>query len=266
MAIKISGSISLILSFICALSAFGQAVGAPAPVTIQPITEKVLAGSTIQLIFYVGNDAAPVANLFGLGFEVHFDNGKYLQPVTPDQVQSGPFLEPNTYNFAKYEPDRSMVSLAVSRKLGDVGQSGHGEVLYYSFTIAENTPIGTVICFSLANVFGNDSVGTAVDVIGGPPMCITVADLEITVVPNPFTPNDDGSNDGVEFRREGGFPPEWTIMILDRSARMVRRLANGKNLWNGTDNQGRDMLPGIYLYLIQDGEEIIKRGVIGLVR
>lgn len=237
-----------------------------APLTIQRPEGRLLAGDVIRLSFYVGSASEPVAGLFGLSFELKYTAKQFVRPVTPEQAVSGPFLEPNTYNFAKHEPGRNLVSLAVSRKLGASGQYGEGEVLIYSFVVSPDAPVGTEICFSLENVSANDSVGAAIPLVAGPALCLKVAELTIDVVPNPFTPNDDGSNDQVEFKREGGIPPEWNIVIMDRDGRVMRRFSNGENKWNGLDQQQRAMLPGVYLYMIQNGEEIVKRGVIGLVR
>jgi gliding motility-associated-like protein len=244
---------------------FGQNL-APAPLTMQRPDGRLLAGDIIRLSFYAGSASEPVAGLFGLSFELKYTAKQFIRPLTPEQAISGPFLEPNTYNFAKHEPGRNLVSLAVSRKLGASGQYGEGEVLIYSFVVSEDAPVGAEICFSLGNISANDSVGAAIPMVAGPDLCLKVAELTIDVVPNPFTPNDDGSNDQVEFKREGGIPPEWSIVIMDRDARVVRRLSNGEAKWNGRDQQQRAMLPGVYLYMIQNGEEIVKRGVIGLVR
>lgn len=244
---------------------FGQSQ-APVPVTIQRPEGRLLAGDIIRLSFNIGSAAEPVAGLFGLSFALRYTAKPYLRPLTPDQVVSGPFLEPNTYNFAKHEPSRNMVSFAVSRKLGASGQYGFGEVLIYSFQVSEDAPVGTQICFSLENISANDSAGNAIPVIAGPDLCLQVADRNIDVVPNPFTPNEDGSNDRVEFKREGGLPAAWTILIMDRDGRIVRRLANGENTWNGRDQQQREALPGVYLYMIQSEVEVVQRGVLGLVR
>lgn len=238
----------------------------PVPLNVQRPEGRVLAGDIIRLSFYIGSASKPVAGLFGLSFELKYTAKQYVQPLTPDQATSGSFLEPNTYNFARHESGRGLVSLAVSRKLGAAGQYGEGEVLIYSFVVARDTPVGTEICFALENISANDSAGVAIPIVAGSAMCIKVAASALEVVPNPFTPNGDGSNDQVEFRREGGIPSEWNIVIMDRDGRMVRRLSNGMTKWNGLDQQQRAVLPGVYLYLIQNAGEVLQRGVIGLVR
>ena len=238
----------------------------PAPLLIMTEKDVVKVGTTFRLTFYIGTATAPVSNLFGLAFELHYTNGEHIWPVAPARAEPGPFLQPETYDFALAEPERGMISLAVSRKRGNAGRSGHGEVLSVQFEVSEDAPSNTEFCFSVMNITADDSVGGTVNVVPGDPLCLRVEDLSVKVVPNPFTPNDDGSNDRVEFRRVGGIPPEWTISILDRYARVIKRLSNSENTWDGTDDNQREMLPGVYLYMVQDGQEILDRGVIGLVR
>jgi VWFA-related protein len=86
------------------------------------------------------------------------------------------------------------------------------------------------------------------------------------VVPNPFTPNDDGLNDWTEFRRADGIPDTWAISIMDRTGRLIKQLRNGDTVWNGKDEAGITMLPGTYLYIVLDGNQAIHRGLIQLVR
>ncbi len=248
-----------------AQSSFAQS-NAPAALTMQRPEGRLLAGDIIRLSFNVGSASQPVAGLFSLSFELKYTAKQFVRPLTPDQVVSGPFLEPNTYNFARHEAARNTVSLAVSRKLGASGQYGFGEVVIYSFEVFPEAPVGTEICFSVENVSANDSVGKAIPIVAGPALCLKVAELTVEVGPNPFTPNEDGRNDQIEFKREGGIPPEWAIVIMDREGRVVRRLFNGENKWNGRDEQQCAMLPDVYLYLIQNGEEVVARGVLGLVR
>lgn len=86
------------------------------------------------------------------------------------------------------------------------------------------------------------------------------------VVPNPFTPNDDGFNDYTEFKPGESVPDQWIITILDRSGRLVRQLTNGERAWDGRDEAGQLMLPGTYLYLVLDRDAVIHRGFIQLIR
>jgi len=89
---------------------------------------------------------------------------------------------------------------------------------------------------------------------------------DFQVIPNPFTPNDDGFNDRAEFRRGDAIPNNWVISIMDRAGRLIRQLHNGENVWNGKDEAGQLVLPGTYLYVVFDGKQAIHRGLIQLIR
>lgn len=86
------------------------------------------------------------------------------------------------------------------------------------------------------------------------------------VVPNPFTPNDDGYNDWTEFRKGEGIPENWMISIMDRTGRLIKHLRRGEKVWNGMDESGQPALPGTYLYIVSDGNQAIHRGLIQLIR
>jgi gliding motility-associated-like protein len=246
----------------------GMAIAAvaAAPLNIQLSSNSVLAGSPFKLSVMAGSPTAPVTDLFGVAFELRYTAANYFRPVTPVQIQPGAFLQPDTYDFIRQEPANAVFYLAISRKRGAPGQSGSGEVLALNFEITANAPPGTQICFSLANIAANDSAGKAIALQAGPAVCLTVDDVAIVVVPNPFTPNDDDANDRVEFRRDGGIPPDWVIRLMDRAGRTVRLLTGGANTWDGLDDQGRPMAPGAYLYTISNRAQVMKRGVIALVR
>jgi len=89
---------------------------------------------------------------------------------------------------------------------------------------------------------------------------------DFEVVPNPFTPNDDGFNDWTEFRRGEGIPQNWIISIMDRSGRFIKRLSKGEKIWAGKNESGQTVLPGTYLYIVYDGKQAIHRGLIQLIR
>lgn len=89
---------------------------------------------------------------------------------------------------------------------------------------------------------------------------------EIEVTPNPFTPNDDGINDWVEFKKGDNTPSGWVISIMNRSGLEIKTLRNGEKFWNGRDEAGNLMLPGCYLYLITDSNQVIHRGLLNLIR
>jgi hypothetical protein len=81
----------------------------------------------------------------------------------------------------------------------------------------------------------------------------------IIVVPNPFSPDNDGRNDQALIRY---IPPTIgylvRIDIFDRQGRLVRNLladtlagSDITVLWNGRDNSGRVLATGVYIILIE---------------
>lgn len=244
----------------------GAGIQAGAQLWIEPPNIKFLAGADFVLRFHVGNAGAPVQSLFGLSFELRYSDDKYLEFVQPVEAQAGDFLQPDIYTFTRHEPENKVFYLAVSRKRGAAGKNGDGVVLTLPVKIADNAPPGWKVCFVVNSVSANDSVGAALQVEAGPQMCIEVEEPAIDVVPNPFTPNGDGFNDRTEFKRDGGIPSDWQILIMDRSGRVIRRLTNGQDKWDGRDEDGRPALTDAYLYTIRDGDRVVLRGVLGIIR
>jgi hypothetical protein len=92
---------------------------------------------------------------------------------------------------------------------------------------------------------------------------------ELIVRPNPFTPNNDGFNDRVGFSHEqiGVLRPRIRIFSLE--GRLITTLTDSEGMvlyWNGLDDFGREMRPGVYLYTFGDGSEILSTGTITLAR
>lgn len=94
---------------------------------------------------------------------------------------------------------------------------------------------------------------------------------DVTAAPNPFSPNADGVNDEVELRFDVLRLTEdvpISVAVYDLAGRRVRLLGNGKGSssgyevsWDGLDEQGSPLPPGIYVYLVKvhTGEEVIER-------
>ena len=87
----------------------------------------------------------------------------------------------------------------------------------------------------------------------------------MSVFPNPFTPNGDGLNDVARFQfqlHEVSAPRDLRLRVYDVSGRLVRQLDRqwairglfGQGVedpvWDGLDEGGDLVVPGIYLYRI----------------
>ncbi|MEM6344467.1 MAG: PKD domain-containing protein [Bacteroidota bacterium] len=81
------------------------------------------------------------------------------------------------------------------------------------------------------------------------------------LIPNLFTPNEDGIND--QFRVTYDGREAFLMQIFDRWGRPVHE---GRQLsWNGINLQGKPSVEGVYFYVIQIGEKVF-RGDVTLLR
>ena len=100
------------------------------------------------------------------------------------------------------------------------------------------------------------------------PLTVELPD-ELTVGPNPFTPNGDETNDLVEFDvREFGLS-QPTVEIYTFEGRLIRTLrdvSSGKIRWDGTDDSGERQPPGVYLYVVRDEGQDVASGQVTLAR
>jgi gliding motility-associated-like protein len=99
---------------------------------------------------------------------------------------------------------------------------------------------------------------------------INVVEGDMKVSPNPFTPNNDGFNDQVRFdfsQLANINNPE--IKIFSFNGRLVRTFnpddfSGGLIPWNGTDESGNKLQPGVYLYVVQNNNQLILKGSVTL--
>lgn len=226
----------------------------------------VAPGTPFLIHVNVGSLLDQVDNLFGVSFELRYSSVEHLEFVQPFGLTEGDFLQPDVYTFFRHDEQAMAIQLAVSRKRGAPGQNGEGEILSLPFRFAADAPELWKVCFVVTTIFANDPDGNQIQLEPGPSFCVTVRPPTLDVFPNPFTPNGDGHNDELIFEREGGIPDTWKIQIMDRTGRVLRTLIHGQDRWDGTDETGRRVMPGAYLYAIRNGQEIIRRGVLGIIR
>ncbi len=92
---------------------------------------------------------------------------------------------------------------------------------------------------------------------------------EFSARPNPFTPNEDGYNDAVEFNFStlGLSAPALRIFDVDGLAVLQEdNLHSGVFYWRGHDRNGFPLPPGIYLYSLQDRGKNVANGYVVLAR
>jgi len=104
----------------------------------------------------------------------------------------------------------------------------------------------------------NNTVSTTIQIRRG----------NLVVSPNPFTPNSDGYNDQVDFDfSQLGTASNPTVRIFSFNGRLVHTLQNissGSISWNGRDSSGNTLSPGVYLYVIEENNQLLGRGSITL--
>ncbi|MGH7595310.1 MAG: FG-GAP-like repeat-containing protein [bacterium] len=91
----------------------------------------------------------------------------------------------------------------------------------------------------------------------------------VSVAPNPFTPNNDGFNDAVNFSFSEMFTPSAEVVIFNISGKRVRRLSIPSSdgcKWDGVDDDGRALEPGVYIYLIRSNGKQVANGTVTLMR
>ena len=101
------------------------------------------------------------------------------------------------------------------------------------------------------------------------PSFISFQNDGIRVGPNPFTPNNNGFNDFVTFDFTGANPNNnYTIRIFSMNGTRVRTLSSNSQpsiTWNGGNDSGSTLKPGVYIYTIEGSNgQIVRRGSITL--
>lgn len=88
-------------------------------------------------------------------------------------------------------------------------------------------------------------------------------------LPNVFTPNNDGSNDGFHLIGVSGMN-EFSCVIVNRWGNPIREFNQTNFVWDGTDKGGSPVAEGTYFYLATGktlgGKEIKKKGFVEVIR
>jgi len=83
------------------------------------------------------------------------------------------------------------------------------------------------------------------------------------IVPNIFTPNEDGANENFEIKNLSG---ETVLVILDRWGNVVFESKDYQNNWNGKTMNGAELADGVYFYRVQPPKGDPVEGFLHLVR
>lgn len=91
----------------------------------------------------------------------------------------------------------------------------------------------------------------------------------LIVRPNPFTPNNDGFNDQVEFDYAGLNLRSPSLQIFDANGIAIwnsNGSISGRFIWNGRNEHGREVIPGVYLYTLRDQGNNVTSGYVVVAR
>ena len=138
------------------------------------------------------------------------------------------------------------VTLSRTFRLASVGRHSVQAVIDVNNTVAERDE-------------NNNSLRLEFDVQPG----------QLTVAPNPFTPNNDGFNDAAVFELGNVGVQSPQLKIFDLHGNLLKTIASAPTAqlrWDGNDNSGKPQPPGPYLYLLFDVDKKVASGYVVLAR
>jgi len=126
---------------------------------------------------------------------------------------------------------------------------------------------GAQSCWTLTLLPGNPAEDEADNVLTD---CLRLEREPLGPETRAFSPNGDGVNDGLRFH----FPNRparsgYRVEIFDAGGRRVAAhdLAGGERSWEWDGRlAGRDLLPGVYAWVQLDGQQVLAKGQLGVVR
>ncbi|MGH7451297.1 MAG: T9SS type A sorting domain-containing protein, partial [bacterium] len=235
----------------------------PASATIAPEIIPAVQPPNQELLLSI--KVAEVSNLFGLSFEMIYDQPQLLQvlAVEPDSLFSQ-----DVVFYSNVDAANGKVAVGISRKAGQATVSGAGAVVRVKAKIAANATVGAKINFSLQNVTANDANGTAMSLS---PQAASLPVSNTTGIdsngetslpasyrllqnhPNPF-------NAGTLIKYEIPQAGAVSLKIYNLAGQEILEIVNAVQSpgryqinWNGRDNQGKTAPSGIYICRIQAG-------------
>ncbi|MCH2045550.1 MAG: PKD domain-containing protein, partial [Saprospiraceae bacterium] len=173
-------------------------------------------------------------------------------------------------------PDFTVTSSPDSILIGETAQIEVNAAAFYNYIWQEDesldtgdpanplaSPVETTTYYlTLSDDFGcarSDSIRIKVNDV--------ICEAPYIFVPNAFTPNGDGLNDGVYVR--GNVIQEFYFVIYDRWGEKVFETTNQADYWDGTF-RGRKLNPDVYGYYLEcecvGGQKYFKKGNITLIR
>jgi hypothetical protein len=215
--------------------------------------------------FFIRLNLAQATDLFGLAFELLYDQPDMLQILSVEPDES---FGSNVVFYSKVDNAAGKIAVGISRKAGQESVYGSASAVRIKAKFSANARLGEIIAFSLANVSANDSNGRPIEMraqssrltigattaVAAENAAELVADYRLHQnSPNPFNPE-------TLIRYELPEAGSVLLKVYNFTGQEVRTLVNSfqqggsyQVTWDGRDAQGRDLPSGTYLYRLQSG-------------
>ncbi|MBC8185160.1 gliding motility-associated C-terminal domain-containing protein [candidate division KSB1 bacterium] len=223
------------------------------PATIKILNRQAPPGNIVNVPITLSN----ADSLAGLEFILQYDAG-YLDFIRIDSMN----LAEDFFIDWKQKENKIAVTMAKASGLSQ----GSGTLFELVFRIKSSVQIGetTDIFWVQASLFNEATVPMICETIDG-----KIKVSELSVFPNPFTPNKDGFNDVVNFIVADSLINETVVAIFDIKGNKIIEITQntGAGLqWDGTNETGTELIPGVYLYIMKRKNETFHKGTITLMR
>lgn len=217
-----------------------------------------VAGSSLIIPLYISDTSLDV--IVGCEITLSYDTDILnITDINNTSITSN-FLIADTISDG-----RLSISLASSSGISNM----NGEFLEISCQVSAQaeTDTKTPISFNSVNFYDEDGNSIPVTLINGSVMIIKIeSEQQLQVLPNPFTPNYDGFNDQVNFELLPNITSNQTnIEIFDISGKRVRKIEQ-ELTWNGLNNEGQSLKPGVYIYILKVNGKSEFNGTVTLIR
>jgi invasion protein IalB len=233
----------------------------PASATIVP--EAIPSEQAPDHEFFVQIKVAEVSNLFGLSFELIYDQPQIVQTLSAEPEA---WFGNDVVFYSHVDAAAGKVAVGISRKAGQTGVNGAGTVVHVKAKIAANATVGAKINFSLKTLAANDDKGAAIS-LTSQSSSITVGRVTAVISdeetalpasyrlhqnhPNPF-------NAGTLIKYEIPQAGQVLLQIYNLAGQEILRLVNAVQQpgryqinWDGRDQHGRPAPSGFYIYRLQ---------------
>ena len=230
--------------------------------SIRPVSPATVSGS-VNTEFDVYVEVQNVTNLFGVSFVLNF-NKTYINALS-ESVES--FIGSDLVFVGQHDNGAGTVGIGISRKAGQGGVSGTGNVAKVHFKVVQAVTQDTPVEFTLNSVEANDPSGLPISLIPGTTTTILIqsgtgVDIDTSFptnfellqsYPNPFNPE---TTISYSIPEQSHVTMEIYNITGKRIVTLKDAQENAGNYsirWNGRDDFGRPVSGGVYLCRFQAG-------------